>query len=144
MLVRFLSTEFIPEADEGRISVSAELTTGLRVEETIKVSRQLEQIILENYPEVEILSVSSGSDDEGGMMMFADTGPNIINMMMRLSELDKRERSVWEIARDIREHLSHIPDIVEYSVEPEVEGPVRIRWMLRYMVTIQHYKFSCQ
>ncbi len=123
MLVRFLSTEFIPEADEGRISVSAELTTGLRVEETIKVSRQLEQIILENYPEVEILSVSSGSDDEGGMMMFADTGPNIINMMMRLSELDKRERSVWEIARDIREHLSHIPDIVEYSVETGGGGP---------------------
>ncbi len=123
LLVRFLSTEFIPEADEGRISVSAELSSGLRVEETIKVARQMEQIINERYPEVEILSVSAGSDDEGGMMMFMNTGPNVVNMMMRLSDLSDRERSVWELAGDIREQLSHIPEIVEYSVETGGGGP---------------------
>ncbi len=116
-MLNLLSTEFIPEADEARLTASIELATGLRVEETIKVSRQIEDIINERYPEVEILSIASGSDAEGGMMAFMGTGSNVINVMMRLSSASDRERSVWEIADDLRRELERIPDIAEYSVE---------------------------
>lgn len=115
-MINLLSTEFIPEADEARLSANIELATGLRVEETIQVSRQIEAIVNERYPEVEILSISSGSDAEGGMMMFIGAGPNVINVMMRLTFPSERERSVWEIADDLRRQLEQIPDIVEYSV----------------------------
>jgi len=116
-MINLLSTEFIPEADEARLSANIELATGLRVEETIKVSRQIEAIVNERYPEVEILSISSGSDAEGGMMMFMGGGSNVINVMLRLTFAEERERSVWEIADDLRSQLDQIPDIVEYSVE---------------------------
>jgi hydrophobic/amphiphilic exporter-1 (mainly G- bacteria), HAE1 family len=116
-LLRFVSMEFMPEADESRLMANIELTNGLRVEETIKVSRQLEALINENYPEVRILAISAGADDEGGMMaMFTQSGSNVINMMMRLAEVSDRDRSVWELADRLRRDLELIPEIVEFSV----------------------------
>ena len=116
-LLRFVSMEFMPEADESRLMASIELTNGLRVEETIKVSRQLEDLINQKYPEVRIMAISAGADDEGGMMaMFTQSGSNIINMMMRLAEVADRERSVWELADGLRRDLELIPEIVEFSV----------------------------
>ena len=116
-LLRFISMELMPEADESRLTANIELTNGLRVEETIKISHQVEQIINENYPEVQIISVSAGADEEGGFMaMFTQTGPNIINLMMRLVDVGDRERTVWELADNLRRDLEQIPEIVEYSV----------------------------
>jgi hydrophobic/amphiphilic exporter-1 (mainly G- bacteria), HAE1 family len=116
-LLNFVSTDFMPESDESRISATVELTTGLRVEETVKVARELERIIYERYPEVEIMAVTSGYDDAGGMMaLFTQGGSNIINLVSRLSPVSERDRSVWEIADDLRRQMELIPEIVEFSV----------------------------
>lgn len=116
-LARFVSSEFIPESDEAQVSVEIELTTGLRVEETIKVADRIEGIIGERYPEAEIHAMMAGSDDEGGMAgLFGQSGSNTISVMMRLSPRDERERSVWAIADDFRDQLNQIPEVVEYTV----------------------------
>ncbi|MBR9978370.1 MAG: efflux RND transporter permease subunit [Bacteroidetes bacterium] len=117
LLLNFVSTEFMPEADESQIRITAELTTGLRVEEADKVARRMESIVRERYPEIEIMAISSGSDDAGGMLsMFMQTGSNIVNQMMRLVPVTERERSVWDIMSDMRAQLDGIPEIVSYSV----------------------------
>jgi len=121
-LLRFISTEFFPEADESRLTATLELTTGLRVEETIKISRQVEAMIDERYPEVELTAISAGTDDAGGMMAFRDAGTNIITVMMRLSSIDDRERSVWDIADDMRRQFELIPEIAEFSVSTSDGG----------------------
>lgn len=113
LLTRFIGTDYMPESDESSISVSVELETGTRVEETIKTTRKLEQIIREKYPEVTVLSSSSGSDDEGGMFsLFTTTGSNMINLMMRLTDVEVRERSVWDIADAMRVDFAQFPEIV--------------------------------
>ncbi len=117
LLLRFIGTEFLPEADESRLDATLELATGTRVEETVKVGRQMEGIIAERYPEVEILSVSSGAAGAAGMAaIFGETEPNMIDITMRLVPVDQRERSVWEIAADLRRQIERIPEVVEYSV----------------------------
>ena len=117
MLTGLISAEFIPETDQGQISASIELTNGLRVEETIKVTRQIEEIIRGGFPEVELSSSSSGADEDGGMMsLFSTTGSNIISLTLRLSPAPERERSVWQIAQLLREELDRIPEIAEYSL----------------------------
>ena len=79
----------MPESDESRITANIELQTGMRVEETMKVTRQIEKFMHDQYPEMEIISTSSGSDDEGGIFsLFSQTGSNIINVMMRLTDPD--------------------------------------------------------
>jgi HAE1 family hydrophobic/amphiphilic exporter-1 len=122
-LMNFIQTDFMPESDESRITASIELQTGTRVEETIRTTRYIESVIQEKFPEVQILSASSGSDDEGGMFsLFTTTGSNMINLMMRLSDIEERERSVWDIASGIREEIGAIPEVINFSVETAGSG----------------------
>ncbi|MGF1583725.1 MAG: efflux RND transporter permease subunit [Bacteroidales bacterium] len=119
-LVRFLSLEFIPETDESQLSATIELTSGLRVEETIITARYLEDLIARKYPEVELISVSSGADDAAGMMaLFSESASNMINLSMRLVGPSSRERSVWEMADDLRNDLEEIPQIAYYTVSTD-------------------------
>ncbi|MDD4755489.1 MAG: efflux RND transporter permease subunit, partial [Prolixibacteraceae bacterium] len=123
LLMRFIQTDFMPESDESRITASIELQTGTRVEETIKTTRYIESIIKEKFPEVQILSASSGSDDEGGMFsLFTTTGSNMINLMMRLSDIEEREKTVWEIASGIREEIGALPEVINFTVETAGSG----------------------
>jgi len=116
-LLRFVSTEFMPEADQGQINATIELTTGLRLEETSKIARQIENIIETRYPEKRIFAISSGSDDEGGWAaLFSESGSNVINIVMRLAPLEERGRSVWVIADDLRRQLELIPEVSNFNV----------------------------
>lgn len=122
-LMKFVKTDFMPESDESRITATIELQTGTRVEETVKVTRQLEKIVKERYPEVKIISASAGSDDEGSLFsLFSTTGSNIINLMMRLEDIGDRERNVWEIASDLREQIANVPEVINYNVVTASQG----------------------
>ncbi|QGY46672.1 MMPL family transporter [Maribellus comscasis] len=121
-LARFIGTDFMPESDESRMSAAIELQSGLRVEETTQVTRKLEQLINERYPEVTLISSSSGSDDEGGFLsMFSTTGSNIINLTLALKDIEERERSVFEIADDFREQMALFPEIVTASISTSTQ-----------------------
>ncbi len=122
-LIKYIGTDFMPQTDESRLTATVELQSGLRVEETTKVTRKIETLIQERYPEALIINSSSGSDDEGGFSsMFNTTGSNIINFTIRLAELEDRERSVWEIASDFRTQLDQIPEIISYITATSNSG----------------------
>jgi hydrophobic/amphiphilic exporter-1 (mainly G- bacteria), HAE1 family len=107
-----LGTEFIPESDEGRITLAIELQSGTRVEKTADLARKIESYI-NTIPEVSLIATSAGSDEEGGFMsMFQSTGTNIMNIMVSLKDLKDRDRSVWEIGEIIRKKLEEYPEIV--------------------------------
>jgi len=117
-LMRYISTDFMPEADESRINAEIELQTGTRVEETMKTARYLENVIQQKFPEVEILAASSGADDEGSMFsLFSTTGSNMINLMMRLTPIEERGKSVWDIASELREEIAALPEVINFNVE---------------------------
>lgn len=121
--LKFVGTDFMPQTDESRLSMSMELQTGTRVEQTMKTARKLEHIIQENFPEVELLNVSSGSDDEGGMFsLFTSAGSNIINVMMRLTHVDERERTVWDIADEMRDIVKTFPEVVTFNISTTGAG----------------------
>lgn len=117
-LLPFIGTEFMPEVDQSSVSAKIELQTGTRVDESCKVVKQLEEIISKRYSdEVELLSSSAGSDEKGGVSsIWGSSGSHIINMQLRLVDIDKRNRSCWEIGDDLREQLAMIPEIVNYSL----------------------------
>jgi hydrophobic/amphiphilic exporter-1 (mainly G- bacteria), HAE1 family len=122
-LFKFIGTDFMPESDESRVTISVELQTGTRVEETIKTTRYLEQVIKDKFPEVMAMATTSGSDDEGSMFsLFTTTGSNMINFMMRLAPVSERERSVWDVAAGIREEIARLPEVVNFSVETAGQG----------------------
>lgn len=115
--------DFMPESDESRVMATIELQTGLRVEETIKTVRKVENIIRERYPEVLVYASSAGSDDEGGMFaLFTRSGSNIINFTMRLVPIEERQRDVWMIADDLRNELTKLPEVINYTVATSSSG----------------------
>ncbi len=117
-----LGSEFIPETDEGSINIEVELQSGTRVDKTITVARSIDSF-LGDIREVELISTSAGSDDQGGMMaIFMSSGTNIINYMISLTDLEERERSVWEIAEIIRAELDKYPEIVNYNLTTGESG----------------------
>jgi HAE1 family hydrophobic/amphiphilic exporter-1 len=115
-LLKIIGTDFMPQSDESRLDATIELQSGLRVEETMKTTRKLEQMIMERYPEVELISTSTGADDEGGFSsMFSQSGSNIINLQIRLVSTEERNRSIWEISDDLRKQLDQFTEIVDYT-----------------------------
>lgn len=117
MLVSQVGTEFIPQSDEGQMTVVIELQTGTRVEETAITARKLEDIISEKYPEVNLTSASYGTDDQGGMMsIFSETGSHVINLTLGLKNLDEREKDIWTLAEEFRLDIDQIPEIINYTI----------------------------
>jgi len=116
-LIKFVDTDFMPESDEGQLSIYVELQSGVRVDETMKTTLKIEEILKERYPEVELISSSTGSDDEGGFIsLFSQSGSNMINFTLSLSSRELRERSVWDISDDIRAQLDRFPEIINYDL----------------------------
>ncbi len=111
-----LGTEFIPEADEGRLTVQVELQSGTRLEKTVSLARKIDKVI-ETYPEVDIVSTSAGTDEAGGMLaIFMSTGSNIINYTIKLKDIGEREKSVWDVAEQLRNDLAVFPEITNYEI----------------------------
>jgi HAE1 family hydrophobic/amphiphilic exporter-1 len=64
-LYPLLSTELLPQTDEGEVNVNAELPVGTRVERTEAVMLQLEELVKQYVPEQQTL-ITSGGGGAGG------------------------------------------------------------------------------
>lgn len=118
-LVTKVDTEFIPSSDNAMIAINAELQMGVRVENTKEITRQLERMIKRDFPEVELISSSSGAaDDRNLFSAFGTNGSHIINMTLKLSSKTERERDIYLISDLIRNEMQKYPDISSYTVTP--------------------------
>ncbi|MEZ5360740.1 MAG: efflux RND transporter permease subunit [Candidatus Zixiibacteriota bacterium] len=95
----FIGAEFMPQTDQGIISVSFEGRVGNRLDTTIEDIEQVEQIIM-SHPEVTAVlsSIGAGSDpvSEGAISV-------------RLKDLSERELGADTLVKMIREELQVIP-----------------------------------
>jgi len=119
MMAGNMGFEFMPEADQGSMTAAIELQTGMRVDETTKIARKIDAFIEENMPEAKFYYTSAGSDDQGGIMsLFMEQGSHRINVSFTLTDLDERDRDVWELANLLEDFLVTIPEIVNYDIVP--------------------------
>ncbi len=115
-LMPFIGTTFMPDSDQNRIDISIELPIGQRLEETTHTAYALEQIIENNYPEVDLYSVSSGVAGMGMLFGSGQAGSHTIDAVLRLVPQRERDRDVWQVAEALRRDLDQFPQIVNYSV----------------------------
>ncbi len=112
-----IDTEFFPQADESAVYATLELQTGSRVENTIKTADIIDSLVRSNYPEIKIISTTSGYDDQGGWeSMFSAGGTHTIQYTFSLVPIEERERSVWDIAEAMRADFGKFPEIVNLQV----------------------------
>lgn len=112
-----VGTEFFPQADQSVITATVELQTGTRVNRTIQTADWIDSLITVKYPEVDIISTNTGVDDQGGFAsIFGAGGTHTITYSLSLVDIEDRERSVFEIADDMRAELQKLPEVVNYTV----------------------------
>lgn len=112
-----VGTEFFPQADQSVITATVELQTGTRVDRTVQTADKIDSLIKEKYPEVDIISTNTGVDDQGGFAsIFGAGGTHTITYSLSLVDIADRERSVFEIADEMRTDLDKMPEVVNYTV----------------------------
>jgi len=112
-----IDTEFFPQADESAVYATIELQTGSRVDNTIRIANTLDSLVRANYPEIKIISTTSGYDDQGGWeSMFNAGGTHTIQYTFSLVPIDERKRTVWDFAEAMRADFGKYPEIINLQV----------------------------
>jgi HAE1 family hydrophobic/amphiphilic exporter-1 len=105
-----LSTELLPQTDEGEVNVNAELPIGTRIERTEAALLRLEEMVREAVPEAATI-ITTGGAGGGGFGPFGG-GTNRGQINIRLLPRDERTRSNDQIAQELRRQLSGLPGVV--------------------------------
>ncbi|MEL7648269.1 MAG: efflux RND transporter permease subunit [Sedimentibacter sp.] len=103
-MVAAVGAEFFPATDEGQLSISITLPDGSDVTDVEQVLDEVNGLI-KDIPEVDKVFTSAGSS---GTMSFS-TNSNRGSIMVMLSDLKERDRSVKEVSDDIRTLVKDVP-----------------------------------
>ena len=120
MLLKQVPTEFFPTSDNARITMSVKLPQNTHVDETSRVARQIDAIIAEKYPYINMVSTSAGENSStNAFAAMQTTGSHLINFNLRMPRRTEIERpTIFDISDDLRKDLAAIPEIEEYQVIP--------------------------
>jgi HAE1 family hydrophobic/amphiphilic exporter-1 len=103
LLLPAIGTELMPSSDEGEVRVNVEMEVGTRLGVMEKTMNLVEEITLEEVPEVlNVVASMGGSGWRGG-------GGHTGNLRVSLVPQSERTRSSEEIASDLRSKLQNIP-----------------------------------
>jgi len=118
-----LKTEFFPQMDEGRLQVSIQLPVGTGQEYTGQFAKDFYARMEEEIPEIQIGSFSFGqADSDNSFASMRSNGSNIISMNVNIGTSSTRNRSVNEVADQIRAMMREYPEIAKGMVTAGMGG----------------------
>lgn len=108
-LFKFIGAEFFPDQDEGMFSVNVKMPVGTRIEETDAYMHQVESILRENVPEILTMMSDIGVPGvRSGSMFSRNAGGHQGSITVALVPVNERERSVFQIVRELRPKLAQV------------------------------------
>jgi HAE1 family hydrophobic/amphiphilic exporter-1 len=106
LILPTIGFELMPQADEGEVTVTAELPVGTRVERARDVAIRLESLLPPMVPEMQEIIANAGGGFFGG-------SATRTSVTLRLTPKDERQRSSEQIARELSRQLaSAIPGVI--------------------------------
>ncbi|MCF8241859.1 MAG: efflux RND transporter permease subunit [Melioribacteraceae bacterium] len=125
-----LGGEFLPKSDQGFINILIESPSGNSIEKTRLYVYELEDMVNDVLEEDELQSISIFFGNREGIGAFGTTA-STIEMFVRLTSVENRTRSQFEIQDLFRERLDNIPGITyifqeggAFSNEKDIEVKV--------------------
>ncbi|MBF8300565.1 MAG: mdtC 2 [Acidobacteria bacterium] len=109
LLYPLLSSELLPQTDEGEVNVNAELSIGTRVERTEAVMLRLEEMVRQYVPEATTV-ITSGGGGFGGFGGQGNSNRGQINI--RLVPRGDRTRTSDQISQELRRQLAGLPGVI--------------------------------
>ncbi len=93
--------ELFPPSDDGYFTIKITLPKGMKVDDTIKIAKQVEDRI-SDIKEIETLYSVVGSDGE------SMASENEANLTVELIDIKKRDRSLKDVANEVRKRTKSI------------------------------------
>ncbi len=119
----FIKFDFMPASDNSMITVDVYLPTGTRMEVARATGIKIDNIIKEKYPEINVRSFSVGQADENNSFAAMQANAtNLISYRLRCVDLDKRDRTIYDIADEFRKDLENMPELYKFKVTPGGSG----------------------
>jgi hydrophobic/amphiphilic exporter-1 (mainly G- bacteria), HAE1 family len=130
LLAVFLGGEFLPKTDQGLINLIVEAPAGTPTEKSRVMAYQLEEIIKEEITPEEMQSVSIIFGSREGIGAFGTTA-STIEVFVRLTPKEERDRNQFVISDRLRDRLNKIPGITflfqeggSFTTERDIEVKV--------------------
>ena len=102
-----LGREFLPQTDEGLVTISVSLPAGAELKDTEAILTQIESE-LEDIPEIEMVFSTAGSGSAMSMSLSGrQTNVGTVNCI--LTDIENRQRTAQEVADEIRNRIYDIP-----------------------------------
>jgi len=102
--------DFMPQTDDGFVTVTVERSPGTSLEAMEKSMRDLNQIFAEKVEERENIYANFGQG-EGMMALFSTRNSSQGEINVKLKERKDRDRSKFEIQDGVREAMTSLPDV---------------------------------
>lgn len=99
-LMGYVGVELEPQVDEGQIRINLESEPGTRAEVTKEIVDRMEQIVMQDVPEVEYIMTEAGSDSP-----FRSIATHVGELRITLADQSQRTRSAREITNLLRPKL---------------------------------------
>lgn len=116
--IKFIGNEFIPEEDTGDMRITTNMQLGMRLEETDRAAKKVEDIFEKYVPEAKIIFVRSGESTRGaGRVMGGASGSHIVVSGTKLIPKTQRKRSVFEIGQVVRNQIRKIPGVLKVDIQ---------------------------
>ena len=116
-LMKHVGTEFFPTQDNARIGVNLETPIGTRVEITQEAVARLDSLWRAKYPEIKVSSYTAGpASSDNTFASLSDNGSHIVSMNIALTDPGDRERTITEVADDMRKDLKDFPEFKKAQV----------------------------
>jgi CzcA family heavy metal efflux pump len=110
LLIPMIGTEFFPDQDEGQFNVNVKLPVGTQAEITDRTVRRIEKIIQDEVPELQAIIADVGvPSGTGGFRFSRNSGSHAATIQAALIPADERQRTVFDIVKDLRPKITGIP-----------------------------------
>src|SRR5699024_9157791 len=116
-----IGSVFIPKLDEGDFVIQPVLKTGTSLSNTIEITTQIEQILLDNFPEVNQVVTRIGAAEVPTDPMSMEETDVIISLKPRKEWVSAKTKN--ELADKFEEALAVIP-----GMEIEFSQPIEMRF----------------
>ncbi|MDD3654754.1 MAG: efflux RND transporter permease subunit [Desulfotomaculaceae bacterium] len=101
-----IGTEFIPEMDQGELSVNIKMPPGTKLDETRKVAESIEGLIRHEISDVDhIFTVAGG----GGLATMVSGSSGEASIQVKLKPFEERQKTTTEAAEQLRRVLARVP-----------------------------------
>ena len=112
-----MKTEYFPNSDSGRMQATIELPIGTAQDVTREVAARIYAKILEDVPEVKVLSYRFGqADTDNAFASMQQNGTYLISMNINVGSMENRQRTLSELADIIRADLRQFPELNRFNV----------------------------